>query len=417
MIAERPLRLVACTVGVPHPTRGASAVLFWHYLDALRVAGHRILHLVLAPAATDTREYAASMASAPAIEVEAHETGPIFAEGLRRHALSARGLDELRARARRHAPDGIVAFDLNAAWALGRIEGAPRVVWLGDLHFESQKQHALYAMRENFRRAPHSLLRLLVARAWRRVYREALAGDAALVASSHSSVAALARLGLGSVYEPYPWPGPDRAFALAPPLVPTFAFFGGLEGLGSRSALHFCLDRLLPELRAQWGAGGFRLLFAGSGDLPAWADRSIAGEPEIEKLGFVNDLAGLLAACHGVLAPIDVPVGNRSRIVTAMAIGAPVVAHANAALGNPDLVDGKTCLLARDAAGFAARMRRLVDAPDEARRLAQAARRVYDTAFAPAVAGARFVAIVKDWIGSAGRGPLIPHYSPQRWPA
>ncbi|MCZ8121910.1 MAG: glycosyltransferase [Magnetospirillum sp.] len=391
-------------------------MLFWHYLNALRAAGHNILHLMLAPASTDLRDYVASMGRDPAIEVEAHETGPIFAEGLFGHTLIARGLDELRARARRHNPDGVVAFDLNAAWALGRIDGAPRIVWLGDLNFESQKQHALYGMREDFRRAPHSALRLLMARAWRRVYRQVLADDG-LVASSYSSVAALADLGLNAVYEPYPWPGPDGVLEISPPRLPSFAFFGGLEGLGSRSALHFCFDKLLPALRAEWGIGGFRLLFAGSGVLPAWAQARIAHEPEIERLGFVDDLARMLAGCHGMLAPIDVPVGNRSRIVTAMAIGSPIVAHANAALGNPDLVDGKTCLLARDAAGFAARMRRLVEAPDEARRLAQAARRVYDAAFSPAVAGARFVAIVKDWISSAGRDPLVPRYFPQRWPA
>ena len=57
-----------------------------------------------------------------------------------------------------------------------------------------------------------------------------------------------------------------------------------------------------------------------------------------------------------MLAPIAVPVGNRSRILTTMSMGALVIAHANTVLGNPDLVSGKNCLLARSPEDFAKHM-------------------------------------------------------------
>ena len=134
--------------------------------------------------------------------------------------------------------------------------------------------------------------------------------------------------------------------------IPTFLFLGTLQALGSRSAFHFILHELYPELVRRWGSGGFRIVIAGRGEMPGWAATMLATTPELEHVGFVDDLAGLLASVHAAIAPISVPVGNRSRILTALAAGTVVVAHENAALGNPDLVDGVTCFLAADAASF-----------------------------------------------------------------
>ena len=108
--------------------------------------------------------------------------------------------------------------------------------------------------------------------------------------------------------------------------------------------------------------------------------------PELEHVGFVDDLAGLLGSVHAAIAPISVPVGNRSRILTALATGTVVVAHENAALGNPDLVDGVTCYLAGDPASFAERMARTVDEPGEARGVAARGQELYRSRFRPDVA-------------------------------
>jgi glycosyltransferase involved in cell wall biosynthesis len=117
----------------------------------------------------------------------------------------------------------------------------------------------------------------------------------------------------------------------------------------------------------------------------------LATAPELEHVGFVEDLSGLLGGVHAAIAPISVPIGNRSRILTALAAGTVVVAHENAALGNPDLVDGKTCFLASDAAEFAERMARCVDAPAEAREVAERGRDLYRSHFRPDVAVAAAV--------------------------
>ena len=174
-----------------------------------------------------------------------------------------------------------------------------------------------------------------------------------------------------------------RGPAAGLPDTPTFLFLGTLQALGSRSAFHFILHELYPELVRRWGSGGFRIVIAGRGELPAWASTMLATTPELEHVGFVEDLAGLLGSVHAAIAPISVPVGNRSRILTALAAGTVVVAHENAALGNPDLVDGVTCFLAADAASFAERMARTVDDPDAAREVAARGEELYRSRFRP----------------------------------
>ncbi|MCK5640710.1 MAG: glycosyltransferase family 4 protein, partial [Gammaproteobacteria bacterium] len=156
--------------------------------------------------------------------------------------------------------------------------------------------------------------------------------------------------------------------------------------LGSRSAFHFLINRLYSEMVRHWGKEGFRVYIAGLRDLPAWAARAINKRPEFIFLGFVDDLDGLMAASDAIIAPIDVSVGNRSRIVTAMAKSALVIAHRNTALGNPSLVDGETCYLAVTPGEFSEAMVRAVAGGPDITEIIQRAKQSYEAEFAPDVA-------------------------------
>ena len=158
-------------------------------------------------------------------------------------------------------------------------------------------------------------------------------------------------------------------------------------------------------MRRHWGAGGFRILLAGSGILPDWAQSAIAGKREITTLGFVEDLGALLATCHAAVFPIAVPIGNRSRILTAMTYRVPVVAHRNCALGNVDLVDGETAFLAANATAFSARLRRVVEEPGLAESVAERAYLCYKARFHPDAAGARLAARIQNLLTRRGTSP------------
>ena len=170
--------------------------------------------------------------------------------------------------------------------------------------------------------------------------------------------------------------------------------FGTLSALGSKSAFDFLLTEVLPLLRTQWGEKGFKILIAGSRSMPTWAESQVKDCPEVKFLGFVDDLAALVGRCHAVLAPIAVPVGNRSRIVTAMSMRALVIAHSNTTLGNPELVSGENCYLAGSASEFAACMRKAIDHPDQASRLGLTARDTYLKSFEPGAATKQFIQLI-----------------------
>jgi glycosyltransferase involved in cell wall biosynthesis len=384
-------RIAVCSSGIPHESRGASLVLFYHYIARLRREGHEILHAMLLEGdvwpEADIEAYRRrlDLAVAPC-------RAPSFvARGRFSHHLREAAVAPARDAVRGFAPDALVCLDLLPAWAMARLTGPPRLVWLGDLNFETIWWHAVYAAREDWRKSIHLPGNWLGCGAWRRVYRQVLADADDVIVASHSSIAALAKLGIRAEYEPYPWPETTgAATARTRPAEPTFIFFGALAGLGTRSALHFLLGQVYPRLRREWG-GGFRILLAGSGALPDWAEQALEGKPEVKRLGFVPDLDPVLGGCHAALFPIDVPVGNRSRILTAMAKGLPVIAHRNCALGNSDLVDGETALLAADADDFAERMRRIFDSPALADSIAARAHDCYRTRFHPDAAGSRLV--------------------------
>jgi len=365
-------------------------VLFWQYVSGLRAAGFEVLSLVLAQpdssAAEGISAYEA-LARKEGISVAVCRAESFLEE--RRHAVRLRAdvLGPAREAVAAFRPDASFCLDFLAGWA-ARGTAEPRVVWLGDLRFQTTWYHARYEAKERRSAALQLPLAFVRSFAWRRAYREALHGAAVVIVSSKSSEAALERIGVSSGYQPYPWPSSDGdpASAKTPPELPTFLFLGALGALGSRSALHFLLRRLYPRLVRRWGSGGFQVLIAGRGTLPGWAAEALEGKPEFVPLGFVDDLGSLLRRVHAAIAPISVPVGNRSRILTVLAAGTVVVAHQNAACGNPDLVDGQTCYLAADADGFAERMARCVEAPAEARAVAERGRELYRTRFRPDVA-------------------------------
>ena len=392
------MRILICTAGIPHESEGASTVLFFHYIRQLSKAGYQIHHLLLLEGKSWTdeavRDYAGKFDKPGMFEVDVARSAGFVKGGRFTHRLDDDALVAPLERARQFQPDLILAFDILPAWVLQHVPASHRIVWLGDLHFHSFWWNAIYAVKENIRALRQFPAIVLTCHVWKNIYRSVLADADQVVVSSVSSVAHMKRLGIYSEYEPYPWPETVAEAGDRPPRGtgrPNFVFFGNLVGLGSRSALHFLIDKLYPRLRRYWGPSGFSVVLAGRGKLPDWFESMIADKPEIRFLGFVASIQDLLSGCDAVLVPISVPVGNRSRILTAMANGALVIAHKNASLGNSALVDGETCYLARSADEFVAKMKLAVEDKSAAKNITQRARECYQSQFSPDVAACRLV--------------------------
>jgi hypothetical protein len=396
-------KVCVLSTGLPHPTDGASTVVYDQYLRALRDDGRDIvLVCLLTSNAGEKAAETARIYQQQGIEVILCCSPEFYKGRFGRYRLDDQALAEVRGKVAECRPDVVLCLDLVAAWVGSELfPRLPRVVWLGDLHFQTYWLHALYTVKEDgmSRAALYNLLRYLVyCRDWRRVYREVLKNDAHVIACNKSSEKDLARLGVRATYAPYPWPQLTEKPASPQPVaaaIPTFVFFGTLQALGSRSALHVLIDEIHPLMVAQYGRGGFKIQICGRGYLYPWAKSGIDSRPELEFLGFVDDLDDLMRRSHALLAPIDVPVGNRTRIVTAMAQRTLVIAHRNAARGNPDLVDGETCFLAATAAEFVERMRMAIEQPLLKAQIIERAYACYLRTFAPLAANAVLVEAMK----------------------
>ena len=135
------------------------------------------------------------------------------------------------------------------------------------------------------------------------------------------------------------------------------------------------------------------ILGLGSGSTAALMIKSLA---EQIRSGKLKNIKGVPTSFQSeVLAPISVPVGNRSRIVTAMAMGALVIAHENTTLGNPELISGENCLLAKTASEFARNMQVAYMDPEYSKEIGSAARITYLESFEPQPAAKRLIDLLE----------------------
>lgn len=399
-LSKHQILILSCE-GVPHPSRGASTVLFFLYIKALLDAGYVVQHFIFGSRSQRTdqelSDYNAAL-SGYDFSVSFISVAPLTAYA-RFYRDVKFGTADLPISQLKKPYDLVVYFDIASLGILASLRLQRSFVWLGDLTFQTIWYHWLYDFRENLSllfKFPRILLRCL---AWRRSYKNLLKNEKFIVVSSHSSVNKLSKKGINSTYQPYPWP--DSALKtnqIAKDIVPTFLFFGNLGALGSKSAFRFLLKEIYPHLVSEWGTLGFKIKVAGTRLMPHWVEKALLKKREFEYLGYVENLSDLVNKCHAVLVPIDVPVGNRSRIITAMSLGAVVIAHRNVSLGNPELRSGFNCLLANSGKEFYCAMRMAYDSRESSEQISVAARETYDRVFEPSAALKSFLSTIREAI-------------------
>ncbi len=129
---------------------------------------------------------------------------------------------------------------------------------------------------------------------------------------------------------------------------------GRLEGTGNRLGIEYLGRELLPALRRRMKPGSFRVEICGAAKLHPRIAEHLKG-PDVVVRGFVDDIdATILSAPIFLVTNNATPfkVGN-TRYLLAWSLGACVVAHRDAALSMPEIVDGESALLGDDADGLA----------------------------------------------------------------
>ncbi len=148
----------------------------------------------------------------------------------------------------------------------------------------------------------------------------------------------------------------------------TMLFLGSFRHLPNHEALHWFVDRVLPNIRAK--APRARLIVIGSDPPPR---HSLPDAEAIELKGFVEDVREPLARYAVFVCPILSGSGVRVKLLEAFAMGIPVV---STRLGAEGLAanDREICALADDADSFAERVLELLENPDTAAAMARRAR-------------------------------------------
>lgn len=140
-----------------------------------------------------------------------------------------------------------------------------------------------------------------------------------------------------------------------------FCYVGSLRWHPNVAGLDWFIREVWPKVRARVPDATFEI--AGVGLKTDANGKAIPPDtwkaPGVTTVGFLEDLEPLYARSFGMLAPILGGSGVRMKLLEGFRAGMPVATTPDGAFGLP-LEDGKEALIAKDPAGLAERIERLV---------------------------------------------------------
>ena len=253
--------------------------------------------------------------------------------------------------------DMVVAFDIVAVSQCYNIKKVKKIVWLGDLRFQTNFYNFYMNLKFNFFLIRLSIYIFYQNYLFKKKYVKYLKPMDKVIVSSKSSETHLKKIGINSKFLPYPWP---ISFSLKEKIkqqIPEFVFFGNLAGLGSKSAISELFNNVYPILKKEIGEKKFRINIAGSNYKKSFLQKiELKKFPEIFFYGFIDKLDILFNRSIAIIFPGSIPVGNRCRLITCMASGLPIIADISCKNGNPFLIDKETAFLANTPEEFVKKM-------------------------------------------------------------
>lgn len=388
-------KVVIVTTSTPHPSRGASNILFYEYICSAAKRFEYVTHILISGNDQDEKSYIEYRKAIEGMEIEVVRIRETAEDKTVRRGFSY--VLELSEKARTigrfiEGPTITACFDIKAIMLAKEVGLFVDLCWLGDLWFQTNFVRARYAFKENRLGIVGLLKGYAGGLLWKNAYIRALKNIDSVTVSSASSEGQLKKIGIESKYIPYPWPVSKGGmiWTCRESRKNRYLFFGMLAGLGSVSALHMLTEELVRELRRIHKSEGFEIIVCGNASLSLWLKKRVRRINEIIFKGYVEDLYGEIRKARAIVVPVDVPVGNRSRIVTGMAAGAPLVCHKNTTLGNRDLKHGYNCLLGRNGKELARQLAEINEDDLLAQRLGKAALMTYGETFEPEKACSEF---------------------------
>jgi len=378
------------STGLPDPTQGGSGIFNYLVADELLRRGYRVLAVFRVSRAFADRAITGSYLrelQERGLEVETvgedaplrrRDFGLTALERLHSYESSRLAVERL---VMRESLDFCISLDLGWALALADLP-VRRLSILGDPYHRRVRETTPFSLQ---RRSTWGVLvraksveRSMSRLAERlRPYGESDSAVLASFAPQHADEFRAA--GLACRHVRWFVPGPERVERHPPTDRLRLLHVGDLASTASRQMLRYWDSELLPA--ASRLACPIDLEFVGRVDtlqppLGTWPNIHVTFS------GHVDDLRPPFAATTAYLSPMNYRVGVRTRILTALAHGVPVVASTAAALGLPELRDGVDIVYADNGPAVAGILSRLADDASLVERLGAAARtsweRFYD---------------------------------------
>lgn len=213
------------------------------------------------------------------------------------------------------------------------------------------------------------------ARHWER---HVLGQASAIVAVTDSDAGQLGVIGGGKPTHVVSNGVDTRAFANVrhDPSSRTVLFLGNYEYAPNIDAVEWALSEIAPKVWA--AAPEVRFRICGHGMPASWAKRF--PDERIEWRGYVPDLTEVQTHSAVFMAPLRFGGGSKLKVLEAMAAGLPVVSTREGLSGLP-ITDGRHALIADSPETMAKALIQVIDHPDAARAMGQAARALVQAEF------------------------------------
>ena len=165
-------------------------------------------------------------------------------------------------------------MDITAASFSKQISCKNLYIWLGDLNFSTIWYHFYYNFKGSLKFYLYFFYIKILIKKWKSFYKETLI-KSKNISGTNSNIKVLKKIGIISKYNPYPWPNFNKIINKKINKIPSFLFFGNLNGLGSKSAINYLLNFIYPTYQRIWGNDGFIIYVCGSYKLPADLEKKL----------------------------------------------------------------------------------------------------------------------------------------------
>jgi glycosyltransferase involved in cell wall biosynthesis len=245
--------------------------------------------------------------------------------------------------------DCVFCLDFISARMVCRHHHKNKSIWLGDMLFELEWFSYLEELKDSplkIYKIPVIMYKTIILLLGYKFY---LTNFKKIICCSKTAEKRLKLIGINARFKPFPYADGLHKTKYTHKGGINFLFFGNLQGLGSRSGLNALLNKIIPRMRKSKKLSGSKIIICGRVPPSLSMEMTFSRFPEIQYRGFVTDIGEVFKEICAILVPISVPVGNRTRVLSAFSCGMPVIAHKNVSRGNNVMVNCSNAMLCESA--------------------------------------------------------------------